>query len=201
MREKLATFVLCLLLSGCVSVEELINQPGMPGYIIEKASVYDAGRQLRMEPAWLLETTNLKLGLYWRTAMGNMVLVTATVVGMHSFDPQESLSFKVDGKVIKLRPAHKHDYGDIETKNWGSAGLTNDSRKDFISDKYFIDEILAAKTVLVRAELLKTFVEGRFSLDSPERSQIQEQVKDTVAFYAFQKFRSKAWGQTRTENL
>jgi len=88
--------------------------------------------------------------------------------------------------------AGRLDFGSVETQYFGTAGAMNVSSKAFVADRQFVERILAAKTVLVRAELVNSYLEGRFSLDSPDIEKYQ--MHEILAYTAFGKFHAEVWG-------
>ncbi|MEL7476091.1 MAG: hypothetical protein AAGJ55_07655 [Cyanobacteria bacterium J06555_12] len=183
---------LALALTGCVSMDELVRQPQAPGYIAKRVAVYDEATELQMNPAWLLDTENMQLALHWRTPMQESVIVVAALNGAELFSAESPLLFRIDGEEVGLPPRATDDYGQTDTVSFGSAGSMNVSKKSYVADRAFIRRILDADTVLVRAELLGAYIDGRFSMDSPDIDSYRH--FEILAKPSFERFYEEAWG-------
>lgn len=185
MSRFLAMLLIFITLTGCV-----MNDPSMPGHLSERKAVFDNAREVYMKPAWTKDSGGLKLGLFWRSPMKNEILVIAEITGLHNFSPNDTLDFKVDGKLMKLKPANAHDLGDIKTDDFGTAGIIQQSQKAFIANKQQLKSLLSGKTVLVRVEMLRGYAEGRFSLNANETGVWYGEM---IAYNGFKNTYAKIW--------
>jgi len=185
----IATVLFCL--SGCMTTEHL-----MPGYISQTASIFDDAQEITLKSAGLFDSSGLSLGLFWRTPMQDDVLIIAEVGGAHIFDSDQSIQFKIDGKITELPPANNYDSGEIDTKYVEMLGVISKSKKQYMTNKLFIRKILNAQKVLVRVDLHRGYVEGRFSVvesDNLHQSSVYGDLSGMYAYNAFSKFYKKVW--------
>jgi len=148
--------------------------PGMPGHITESTSKFDGRKTLAMEPAWLYNTTSLKLGLYKDSTLPkDKVILTAVAVGAHAISPGKSLKFNIDNETVALKThqqlthikttAGTHGY--VRSHEGAHARSYNASSKDYLVDITFIKRILKAENVAVRLDFRNSYAEGIFSHD------------------------------------
>jgi len=161
--QKFSCFLFILLISACAT-----GMPGIPGAISESQSQFDGTKQVSMEPAWLY-STYIKLALFKNSKMNkDDIIMTAVVKGAHNFAKGASLHFNVDGDIISFNSVDS--LTDINTSS-GSVGSeiyippSNWSSKDYVVSKQFINKIINANKVIVKIDLRKSYVEGKFSHD------------------------------------
>jgi hypothetical protein len=144
------------------------NRPGFPGYITESVSQFDNSKQISIEPA-LMRNKQIWLGLFKSSKMKDAsVVMTAEVLGAHNFAQGESLHFNLDGKIISLKSidpmtdlqyqsgfAYRRTY--VQGANWSS--------QRYLVKEEFINQLVSARQVYVKVDLMKTFVEDDFSDD------------------------------------
>ncbi len=190
MNYRILLFLAFFILAGCVT-----DDPRLPGHLNESISVYDQASEVNITPAWTLDSNGLKLGLSWRAPMKDDVLLIADAFGAHNFEPNAPLKFKIDGKEEILKPLNEADYGEIYMVDFGSAGVLNQSKKYFYTNRVFIKRILEAKNVVVRAELHRGFLEGRFSLLEKDTKNLWGTPEKIYAYNAFSDFYKRVWGE------
>jgi hypothetical protein len=172
-----------------ISIFACATVPGMPGHVYEASSKVDNTREISMKPAWLCSSAldcNLKLALFKNSKMPEDKIVLIVVVrGAHNFSKGESLRFNADGQIFSFSSVD--ELTDIKTNpGYSDVSLgfyippSNWSSKRYIVSKNFIQKIINAKEVWARVDLSKTYVEGKFSVDT-----------STTARPAFREFYSR----------
>lgn len=154
-------------LAACTSI------PGLPGYISSQESTFDGSTILSMEPGLVYRDndgfsgSDLALGLYWSSAFdGDEIVMVAQVDGYKSFASEKSLQFNVDGELYipdRLSGVPDFDF-DIGEYRAGASGAS--SSVSYLVDADFVNEILSAERVAVKAVLSSGFVEGVFTDDT-----------------------------------
>ncbi len=160
MKRLLLAAGFSLFLWGCLGL------PPLPGDVSVKTSAFDQSQGVYMEPAWVSSSEGftvssvIKFGLYKSSKMPkDEVVLTVFVYGPYAFAPGESLRFNVDGAMVNLTPIDT--YTDIDWKQY--EGLY--TWKRYLITTAFLARLIDAERVVVRVDLLKTFVEGFFSKD------------------------------------
>lgn len=178
--KKVLLVLIGFMLAGCASM-------GMPGSISERVSGFDNTKEIVMEPAGVFrsftEAYLIKLGLYKTSKMNeNDAVLVVLVKGAHSFADKESLQFNIDGEMVSLESIDL--LTDIETKEGSEYfSVYNESSKRYTISKDLIQMLINAKSVWVKVNLSKDYLEGEFSKDSI-----------ASARPAFRKFYTKVWG-------
>ena len=164
--KKFPLLIVALLLTGCVAAE--LPHPKT----IEQSSKYDGEKQLRSNPAWVYQS-DIKLSLLKTTRKEkDDIVLYVHILGMTDFRKGECLKFKIDGKEKSLAPIDGHsDYGTAAGHTQGlmidQSSYTYTSRR-FLIDRAFIKQLIDAREVLVRVELVNSKVaDGVFSKDGP----------------------------------
>ncbi len=188
------TFIVMLLLSGCVST---------PGYINTRVSEFDGSTEYSMTPAWvckenIFDGCSIKLGLHRTSKMPpDQLILVVQVDGIRNILGKDSLKFNIDGTIvaftaidfnteIKTNPGiYQPGFATRKTYVPGYYIPPSDwSSIRYIIDKEFLKTILNANKVAVRVELPTSYLEGIFSKDGA-----------TLARPAFKEFYDQAYGE------
>lgn len=143
--------------------------PGHPGHISESTSKFDNTRYLTMEPAWLAETSTVKMSLFKNSKMpDSLVVLTVVLKGVHHISDEKSLLFNVDGQFFEfssIDETTKYEYDEGVYSSYNYAPSTNWSSKRYPITTWFLNKINNAQDVRVKILLETEFLEARFSSD------------------------------------
>ena len=166
MKRLLSLSLAALLLAGCAS--------SVPGQIRSSTSEFDGTKMLHMKPGWLSE--DLQLGLVWHSRLpADSLLMKARVPGAETFADGKSLKFNVDGEIVGFRSVGGGG-GEIEAVesvegpggNYYSGG--NKTTNTYLVSRAFVERIIEAEDVQVRAVMRDGLREGEFSQDGFARA-------------------------------
>lgn len=175
MRKTILILLMVCLISGCAT---------LPGSINECVSGFDKTAEIKMEPAWVgnsFSDNPIKLGLYKTSKMdADKAILTVIVQGAYNFALKESLKFNIDGNIVSFDSVDaitnvEPDIGQYFSCNWSS--------KRYEVTKDLIKQLIGAKEVWVKVNLIREYFEAKFSVDGP-----------MVARPSFRKFYNKVWG-------
>ena len=178
-----------LILAACAPASKT-SKP-TPGLIYERRPAASGVREVILEPAWLLDTQELRLGLNWNSEINEEAVLVVSVVGAANYHETEGVRFNVDGEAINIAPVKKSDYGEVLFHPHPPLGPLYESRKHFKIDKRFIKRLIEAKSVHVHVELFNNFAQEHFSGDST--AQWHQLPLNEMAHHAFRNFYSTVW--------
>lgn len=170
---------LTTLITGCTTLDSAISPMGV---ITQDVSQMDNMRSVHMSPvigkSGLSEPDNT-FGLYWDSSKGKKAFLVLSVGHITNLSGKSPFEIKVDGKMIKLPPVDKNNYGITE-------GLRTE--KDYVVSKEQILEISNAQEAFYRIHYLdNTFSEGEISYK-------YRNYQSYVPF-SFLRFYREVWGE------
>lgn len=171
-------FVFALFFTGCASM------PGMPGYTSKIESKFDNAVEYHMIPAWVPDSSGMKMGLFWSSRMPKDTYeIQAWVTPISIFSGGACLQFKADGRMIALSPYDSTESTFFQEGSYAN-GLTIPSStwsfRKFQITSTDLKTIINARETLVRLALQNgRYLEGELSKDVP--GSVVSPFKDFVA--------------------
>ncbi len=175
--------ILTILLTGCASIDSILNTNGV---IKTHISKFDKAKIVIMSPTFAERGFNLnhfvKFGLYWEEKYGNNARLIVQIDRAANFSLDKNLEIKIDGKILSLKNVNELDFGNLNYDS-GAKGIT--SEKDYIISKEQILQMANGKKGAYRLHLLKTYIDGNIDYYKNDQNSIPK---------PFKNFYSNVWG-------
>ena len=155
--KKLLIALILPLMVGCAS--SYINEQQQPGYIGETHSI-EGVREVSLTPSWLYNSSTMIVGAWWNETMGDKIMLQVATPSAESFS-RNPLKIIIDGDVTWVNPSSNY-FGTIETLQFGHH-ISFRSHQNYPIDRALLDKMLSADKVLLRADLLETYIDGQLS--------------------------------------